>query len=215
MLPGRRGGLGTNVIKTENGWYARSVASADLLLHPVRLRIVQAFLGDRRLTTGELAAELGDVPVGSLYRHVGRLARAGVLRVVAERRVRGASERTYALDVVAARLDAAEAAALDAEGHARAFLAFVASLLAAFDRYLEGTVAPDLARDGVAYRMAGLWLTDEELGELVHEVAAVVASRRGYRRGPGRRQRLVAGALLPALGEPLRSGAVGPRQQRA
>ncbi len=211
MLPGRRGGLGTNVIKTENGWYARSVASADLLLHSVRLRIVQAFLGDRRLTTGELAAELGDVPAGSLYRHVGRLARAGVLRVVAERRVRGASERTYALDVVAARLDAAEAAALDSEGHARAFLAFTASLLAAFDRYLEGTAAPDLARDGVGYRMAALWLTDAELGELVHEVAAVVASRRGYRPGPGRRQRLVAGALLPALGEPLRGGAVGPR----
>ena len=30
------------------------VGSADLLLHPVRLRIVQAFLGERALTTTEL-----------------------------------------------------------------------------------------------------------------------------------------------------------------
>src|SRR5215472_9439959 len=30
--------------------------SADLLLHPVRLRIVQAFLGDRALTTTQLSA---------------------------------------------------------------------------------------------------------------------------------------------------------------
>ncbi|MGC8462692.1 MAG: helix-turn-helix domain-containing protein [Acidimicrobiales bacterium] len=173
------------------------MANADLLLHPVRLRIVQAFLGDRRLTTGELAAELADVPAGSLYRHVGRLARTGVLRVVSERRVRGASERTYALNVAAAQVGPTEAAALGPEDHSRAFLAFAASLLAAFDRYREGTAAPDLARDGVGYRMAGLWLTDEELGELVHDVAAVVASRRGYRPGPGRRHRLVAGALLP------------------
>jgi hypothetical protein len=38
------------------------VASADLLLHPVRLRIVQAFLGDRALTTTQLRGELPDVP---------------------------------------------------------------------------------------------------------------------------------------------------------
>ena len=49
------------------------VTSADLLLHPVRLRIVQAFLGDRALTTTSLRDELCDVPPTSLYRHVARL----------------------------------------------------------------------------------------------------------------------------------------------
>jgi len=73
------------------------VSTADLLLHPVRLRIVQAFLGDRALTTGELRAELPDVPPASLYRHIARLVDAGVLGVVSERRVRGAVERTYIL----------------------------------------------------------------------------------------------------------------------
>src|SRR6266498_1294571 len=34
------------------------MATADLLLHPVRLRIVQAFLGDRALPTSALSAEL-------------------------------------------------------------------------------------------------------------------------------------------------------------
>jgi Helix-turn-helix domain len=69
------------------------VTSADLLLHPVRLRIVQAFLGDRALTTTALREELADIPPTSLYRHVARLVAAGVLMVVAERRVRGAVER--------------------------------------------------------------------------------------------------------------------------
>src|SRR6202451_3828398 len=73
------------------------MASADLLLHPVRLRIVKAFLGDRALTTVQLAAELDDVPAGSLYRHIALLTKAGVLQVVAERRVRGAVERTYTM----------------------------------------------------------------------------------------------------------------------
>jgi len=60
------------------------VTSADLLLHPVRLRIVQAFLGDRALTTTELRAELPDVPQASLYRNIARLVGAGVLSIVSD-----------------------------------------------------------------------------------------------------------------------------------
>jgi hypothetical protein len=43
------------------------------------LRILQAFLGDRALTTTELRTELPDVPAASLYRHVARLVDGGVL----------------------------------------------------------------------------------------------------------------------------------------
>ena len=97
------------------------MATADLLLHPVRLRIVEAFLGDRALTTTQLRAELPDVPAGSLYRHVAKLVDAGVLSVVGERRVRGAVERTYVLrdgasyNLAAMWLDDAELAALARE----------------------------------------------------------------------------------------------------
>jgi Helix-turn-helix domain len=112
--------------------------SADLLLHPVRLRIVKAFLGDRALTTGQLAAELDDVPAGSLYRHVALLTSAGVLQVVAERRVRGAVERTYTLRQFAARISPVEAAAMTAEEHAQAFIVYVAGMLADADRHATG-----------------------------------------------------------------------------
>src|SRR5688572_22230357 len=104
-----------------------SVVSADLLLHPVRLRVVQAFLGDRVLTTADLHAELPDVPVATLYRHVGVLADAGVLTVVGERKVRGAAERSYRLDLAAASLGPADAAAMTAEDHRRAFTTFAAA----------------------------------------------------------------------------------------
>ena len=97
------------------------MASADLLLHPVRLRIVKAFLGERALTTSQLAEELKDVPSGSLYRHVALLVKAGVLQVVAERRVRGAVERTYMLRLFAARIGPGEAGAMTAERHGQAF----------------------------------------------------------------------------------------------
>ena len=172
------------------------MASADLLLHPVRLRIVQAFLGDRALTTSALAAELADVPSASLYRHVARLVDAGVLAVVAERRVRGALERTYVLRLSAATVGLDEVAAMSADDHRQAFMAFVAGLLGDFDRYLaRGDI--DLLRDGVGYRMAGLWLDDAEHAELLRELTRVLQPKLANPPGPGRKRRILGYVLMP------------------
>jgi hypothetical protein len=184
------------------------MASSDLLLHPVRLRIVKAFLGDRALTTSQLAAELEDVPAGSLYRHVALLTRAGVLQVVAEQRIRGAVERTYTLRAFAAQIQPDEAEAMTPEEHAAAFTAFVAGLLADFDRYLAAG-SPDLARDGVSYRVAGLWLTDAEFAGFLRDIAAVVQPRLANPPGKGRRRRMLYSVFLP---EPARGAGKSGRR---
>jgi Helix-turn-helix domain len=172
--------------------------SADLLLHPVRLRIVQAFLGDRALTTSALSAELSDVPAASLYRHVARLVHAGVLQVVAERRVRGAVERTYVLRLAAASIGPDEVAAMTADEHRQAFMAFVAGLLADVDRYLQrGDIDP--LRDQVSYQMAGMWLDDDEYADLLRELVRLLHPKLANAPRKGRRRRILATVLL--LGE--------------
>jgi DNA-binding transcriptional ArsR family regulator len=172
------------------------VASADLLLHPIRLRIIKAFLGDRALTTGQLAQELDDVPVASLYRHIARLLRAGVLQVVAEQRIRGAVERTYTLRTAAAQLQPDEVAAMTPEDHDHAFTAFIAGALADFDRYVA-TGAADLARDGAGYRMAAVWLSDTEYIEFLQGLAALLQPRLANAPSGGRRRRMLYGIVLP------------------
>jgi len=174
-------------------------ASAKLLLHPVRLRVVQALLGDRRLTTTGLGEHLPDVSPATLYRHVARLVEAGVLEVVEEQRVRGAVERTYGLRVSAAQVPADELAGMSPEDHRQAFWAFAAGLLADFDRYLErGEI--DLLRDGVGYRQTALWLSDDEFDGLVDDLRGVLERRAALRPAPGRVRRSVATVLMPADG---------------
>jgi DNA-binding transcriptional ArsR family regulator len=171
--------------------------SPELLLHPVRMRIVQAFLGRESLTTGALRRELADVPVATLYRHVSALLEGGVLEVVGERRVRGALERTLVLHVARAHVDAEAARDMTDEDHRHAFSTFVAGLLGAFDRYLaSGDV--DLGRDLVGYRQAALHLTDEETAQLLDELRAAVLARAELGPGPGRRRRLLTTVLMPA-----------------
>ena len=172
------------------------MASADLLLHPVRLRIVKAFLGDRALTTSQIAAELHDVPPGSLYRHVALLAKAGVLQVVSERRIRGAVERTYTLRMLAAQIQPGEVAAMSVDEHASAFMAYIAGLLADFDRYISSDPA-DPAKDGANYRVAAIWLTDAEFAEFLRDLAATALPRLANAPGGGRRRRMLYTVLLP------------------
>ncbi|WP_051450549.1 helix-turn-helix domain-containing protein [Actinospica robiniae] len=169
--------------------------SADLLLHPVRLRIVQAFLGDRALTTSQLREELSDVPPASLYRHVATLVEAQVLQVVAERKIRGTVERTYILRLAAASLSPDAITAMSPAQHREAFMAFVAGLLADADRYLR---RPDVdpIRDKVAYRLGGMWLDDAEYDELLQDLARVLAPRAANGPKPGRRRRILATVLL-------------------
>lgn len=174
------------------------MASADLLLHPVRLRIVKAFLGDRALTTGQLAAELDDVPAGSLYRHVALLTRAGVLQVVAERRIRGAVERTYTLRALAAQIQPDEARGMTAGEHTQAFLAYVAGLLADVDRYLATHADP--VSGGATYRVSAMWLTDAEFTALLRDLREVLAPRLANGPAGGRRRHLLYTVYLPAAG---------------
>ena len=135
-------------------------------------------------------------PAASLYRHVARLVDAGVLAIVAERRVRGALERTYVLRLSAAAIGLDEVAAMSADDHRQAFMAFVAGLLGDFDRYLaRGDI--DLLRDGVSYRMAGLWLDDAEYAELLRELTRVLQPRLANPPRPGRKRRILGSVLLP------------------
>ena len=169
---------------------------AELLLHPVRLRIVQAFLGERDLTTLQLRELLPDVATATLYRQVATLAEAGVLEVVEERRVRGAAERTFRLRTETAVIGPEAAAQLTVEQHRAAFAAFTAGLLADFDRYLERDDV-DLGRDLVGYRQAALHLTDGELQELITELRELFARRMAL-PPEGRTRRLLTTILMPA-----------------
>ena len=84
---------------------------------------------------------------------------------------------------------------MSADDHRQAFMAFVAGLLADADRYLRRP-GFDPTRDGVSYRMAGMWLDDAEYAALLRDLARVVQPRLANAPKNGRRRRLLATVLL-------------------
>lgn len=172
------------------------MATADLLLHPVRMRILQALFETDPLTTAQLRERLPDIAPATMYRHIAVLAESGVLEVADERRVRGTVERSYRVRKEEATVDQDARAAMTREDHLRSYSTFAASLMGDFDRYLAHPDA-DPHADGVVYQQAAVWLTDEEFATMLKEIQHAVLSRTGGERDGGRRRRVVSLVVVP------------------
>jgi DNA-binding transcriptional ArsR family regulator len=168
----------------------------ELLAHPVRLRIVHAMRGGRMLTTAQLCALLPDVSKAMLYRHVDLLSGGGILEVAEERRVRGAVERAFRLRQDRAVIDADTVKSLSLDDHRSAFATALAVLAAEFNAYLEQDHA-DPAADLVGYRQHAVWLSRDELHELISELRSAIAPRLANRPTSDRARYLLSPILFP------------------
>ncbi len=133
----------------------------NLLLHPVRMRILLA-TGKRRVTAQQLAEELPDIPQASLYRNINVLAAAGLLVVVQERRVHNTIEKTYALAPQGTFMTVEDLKNARPEDHIRLFTQFLGQLEGYFVRYIRQGGA-DLARDHLLFDAVPLYLSEEEI----------------------------------------------------
>lgn len=172
------------------------MAPSNLLLHPVRARILQTLLGADELTTAQLRARLPDVSAATMYRHVATLAQAGILEVVSERRIRGTIERSYRIRQEEVVVDDDARTSMTKDDHRQAFTVFTGAMMGDFDRYLSRDDA-DPPREGVLYRQGAVWLTDDEFTELVEEIEAAVARRTRTTPGDGRTRHILNLVLVP------------------
>lgn len=170
-------------------------AKVDLLLHPLRMRILVAVSG-RQVTAQQLVHELPDIPQATLYRHLNLLAQHGILSVVEERRVRGTVEKVYALEAQAVRFSPEDVQQLSTSDHFRYFTTFITSLLSDFGRYLDRHDASDVAAD-VRYHKGSLYLSDEEFQQLQQDVRTLLMPLLSNDPTPERRRRIFATVLLP------------------
>ncbi|MFJ8280920.1 helix-turn-helix domain-containing protein [Streptomyces griseoviridis] len=172
------------------------MSTSKLLLHPVRLRIVQIIFGADEMTTAQIRDRLPDVSPATVYRHIAVLTRAGVLEVVRERPVRGTVERGYRVRQDRALVDTEARAAMTKDDHRQAFTVFTGALLADFDRYVSRPDA-EPAREGVLYRQGAVWLTEDEFRELSEEIEAAVARRAHHTPDDGRTRHIVSFVTMP------------------
>lgn len=160
---------------------------ADLIIHPVRLRILQ-LLAREPFTTNQLDHLMPDVAKSSLYRHIRKLLDAGFIEIVETHPVKGTPENTYRL-VQAPNVTAEDVQQLSKEDHFRYFSSYVAGLVQGFKAYLDSEDTPDLVADRVGFSEILYYADADEFDALFRPFRDQLSIISQQASRPGRRLR--------------------------
>ena len=171
-------------------------SKADLILHPIRMRIIQSFAMGGQRTTQQLLKELEDIPQATMYRHLNKLLKAGILQVAEENKIRGTLEKVYSLAQGGEDLTPPDVTQQSSGEHMTLFLKFISSLIGDFSQYVRQTHY-DMREDGISFRQLHLHLSDEEYAALLGELRGTMQKYAGNEAGGTRRRRMISTIVIP------------------
>ncbi|MFD2443740.1 helix-turn-helix domain-containing protein [Bacillus sp. CGMCC 1.16607] len=168
---------------------------ADIILHPVRMRILQSLL-NQKLSASQIKELFPDIPQATLYRHLKRLLEANVIQIVDEIPVRGTVEKIYTIYQENISIDLEYLSQLSREDHMSLFIKFMANLMGEYERYLSQDKI-DLVKDMVSLRQVSLYLTDEELLEVIKQIRDAFGKASNNEPNSDRKKRTFGTIIIP------------------
>ncbi|WP_026576880.1 helix-turn-helix domain-containing protein [Bacillus sp. UNC438CL73TsuS30] len=171
-------------------------STVDVILHPVRMRIIQCLINQQH-TAQQLKELLRDIPQASLYRNIKKLAEAEIIHVIREIPNRGTIEKVYSIqNPNKSLIGPEEINTLPNDEQLGLFIKFMANLMAEFEQYLQQE-KKDFAADGVTFRQASIYLSDEEFSEFAQDLVKVFSKVINNKPSKERRRRTVGTIIIP------------------
>lgn len=133
-----------------------------LVLNPARLRILQYIRVHGNVRTSDIVKYLNDIPRATVYHHVKILEENNMVEVVKENRVRGTTEKVYALKEYTASMEGEAFVALST--------AFHVGLIQEMNEYFSRK-DQDHKKDNVFFSSALLYMSDDEYESLLKNIA--------------------------------------------
>jgi DNA-binding transcriptional ArsR family regulator len=171
----------------------------NLILHPVRLRIIQTLVRRER-NTQHIAEALPDIPVSSLYRHIRLLLESGYIEVASTRSVNGIEERTYRTsESKPPLLSDEDFKGLSKDELQQAFSMLVGMILTSFQDYLDATPEPDWKRDRLSCAEFTFFATPDEFDGIWQNIWGSLMKAETVPQTSGRLKRKIALASYPGV----------------
>ena len=172
----------------------------NLLLHPIRLRIVSAMTGDR-VTAKDLAKALPDIPQTTLYRHINVLVEGGLLEVVEEIPQRGTVERVFGFKTPPS-LSPEDLRGLSKEKIQETFSLIMFTLLnealSALNQFPDGEEV-DLLGSGFQFSECQLNLSDAEYQEMNEKILEIMIAAGQNQPSEERKRRIFSFMFIPVM----------------
>lgn len=162
----------------------------EVMLNPVRLRIIQELAASGSITAAELCEKISNIPRTTMYRHIKVLLDNNILSVVSEKKIRGSLERTLALNTgEISKHNTLENASQNA-------LRFMMNRYARFHNYFSGE-NPDPGRDKIFMNTSVLMMDDNEFDQFLSELRELLI-KYNFAYANGRKARDISVISAPA-----------------
>ena len=161
----------------------------DIMLNPVRMRIIQTLAVSETMTATEICKKICDVPRTTLYRHIKILLDNDILSITSEQKIRGSLERTLTINAEKIMkhntLENATQNAFD----------FLMKKFALLENYFNNE-NPNPSKDRVFMNTTILMTTDDEFDAFLFELKELFA-KYNFEFSKGRKARDISIISIP------------------
>ncbi|KOS62952.1 transcriptional regulator [Lysinibacillus sp. FJAT-14222] len=145
---------------------------AEVLMHPVRMKILQALMHTKEegISTLEMISIIKDVPQATLYRHIQILADENIIKIVKERKVRSVTEKFYAVNEGAAKLSKEDWTQLTIKQKLNYVSYYQLALLSQYQNYLDSLDEEERLADLATFSLIDFKLTKDQFKNFENEL---------------------------------------------
>lgn len=169
---------------------------ADVIINPIRLRIIQYAAHNTPVTVAQIAEAMPDISKATLYRHVRVLVENEILIIVGQEKIRGTFEQSYSLNLQKINSNGRESMP---ELQALVY-SMLGKLMEDFRQYFNTNTADPVA-DRLFVGANTLYLDNGSFDDFVQDIYAIVEK---YSQAPADKNgkvRLITFVSSPASGE--------------
>lgn len=139
----------------------------DIIMNPIRMRIIQFLSKVKKTTTNELCKNISDIPRTTIYRHIKILIDNNIVKVISEQKIRGSSERTIALNIQEiTKHNTVENGAQNAFG-------FLMNNYGKFEKYFNSS-NPNPSKDKIFLNNTILMMSDKEFNQFLESLRELI-----------------------------------------
>jgi DNA-binding HxlR family transcriptional regulator len=162
------------------------------MMHPIRIKIIQELGVKKQATTKELQSSCGDCAQATLYRHIKDLLKYEIIVVDSENYINGIIEKVYKLNDDLNKMILGDPKKLTKDDYLRMFTQFLLSVLTDFNNYFEQDEPMKGIQSNIGFTSTALYLSDEEMMELMQEVSIAFQKRIEYKQEEKRKLRKIS-----------------------
>ena len=145
----------------------------DVLTNPIKCKLFLEIQKCGETTAKHLSETFSNIPPATLYRYLKRMTSDKVLKIVNQTQVRGALEKTYAIDIDMTKDFKEMLDSNSGEAYMQTFMQYIIGFAELFQDYCKRDDI-DIVKDKSGFSLSPLYLTDDELEMLIGTIQNVI-----------------------------------------